>query len=505
MSGIVYLVGAGPGDPGLITVRGLRLLRQADVVVYDRLANPRLLDEAADGADLIDAGKAPGDQRLTQQQTNALLVELGRQGKSVVRLKGGDPFVFGRGGEEAEALAEANVPFEVVPGVTSAVAVPAYAGIPVTHRAVSSSVAIVTGNEDPTKPEGSLDWPALAKSADTLVILMGIGNLPRIVQAMRDGGLPHDRPVALIQQGTGPRQRTVVGTLDTIAEQAENANLKPPVVAVVGEVVGLRKRIAWCDTRPLFGKRVLVTRTRQQAGALAEMLAERGAEPVELPAIAIETIPDNKALTAAIDRLALYQWLVFSSANGVAVFLDHLDATGLDSRALAGVRVCAIGPATAAALAQRGVRADMVPERYVAESLVEALRNEGVEGKRILLARAEMGRDALRVGLEAAGAQVDEVSLYRALTPPGSRDKARALLAEGMDIVTFTSSSTVRNLIDLLDGDASALQGATIACIGPITASTAREMGLTVHAQAAEYTIPGLVQALTDHFERGGG
>ncbi|PZC46559.1 MAG: uroporphyrinogen III methyltransferase / synthase [Chloroflexi bacterium] len=505
MSGIVYLVGAGPGDPGLITVKALRLLQRADVVVYDRLANPELLAEARSGAELIDAGKAPGDQRLTQDETNALLVELGKQGKTVVRLKGGDPFVFGRGGEEALALAEAGVPFEVVPGVTSAVAVPAHAGIPVTHRGASTSVAFVTGNEDPTKEESQVNWKALATAAETLVVLMGLGNLPQIAEELNIGGLPLDCPVALIQQGAGPKQRTVVGNLGNIADLAHSEGLKPPVIAVFGNVVKLRERIAWYDTRPLFGKRVLVTRTRQQASTLAEQLAERGAEAIELPSIAIQAIQNNNSLEEAFSDLSSYHWLVFTSTNGVDIFFDHLRSSGMDTRSLAGVRVCAIGPATASAISAHGIVADLVPERFVSEALVEALAQKGIKDKNILVARAEAGREELRHGLEAAGANVNDIALYRTVIPSESQGRARDVFDAGVDIVTFASSSTVRNLIELLGGDISLLKTATVACIGPVTAATARDMGLTVHVEAQEYTIPGLVQALIDHLESGGG
>ena len=505
MNGIVYLVGAGPGDPGLITVRGLRLLKTADAVVYDRLANPILLGEARPDAKLIDAGKAPGDQRLTQDETNALLVDLGKKGKTVVRLKGGDPFVFGRGGEEAEALAKGGIPFEVVPGVTSAVAVPAHAGIPVTHRGASASVTFVTGNEDPTKKESQVNWKALAKSADTIVVLMGLGNLPLIAQELNVGGLPLDWPVALIQQGAGPKQRTVVGVLGNIADLARKEGLKPPAIAVFGHVVNLREHIAWYDTRPLFGKRVLVTRTREQASSLAEQLTECGAEVIELPAIAIEAIQSNKVLEMALDELSSYHWVVFTSTNGVDIFFDRLHMSGRDSRYLASVQVCAIGTATAAAIKTHGINADLVPEQYVSEALIEALMQGAAEDKHVLLARAEAGRTELRTGLEAAGARVDDIALYNTVVPSDSRERARKIFEEGIDIVTFASSSTVKNLINLLDGDVSPLEKVTVACIGPITASTAREMGLTVHVEAEQYTIPGLVQALSDHFDAGGG
>ncbi len=551
-AGTVYLVGAGPGDPGLITLAGLDRIRDADVIVYDRLVSPRLLAHARPDAELIYMGKVPsvilsGDDAYArktassrrnlgsgvgavtapersptsrsalaqgpipdaghdQAAINRLLVEKAQEGKGVVRLKGGDPFVFGRGGEEAEALREAGVPFQVVPGVTSAVAVPAYAGIPVTHRGVASSFAVVTGHEDPGKEETAIDWPRLATATDTLVLLMGTRTLRDITQKLIESGRPPDTPVAVIHWGTTPDQRTVTGTLADIAQRVEEAGLTPPAITVVGEVVRLRENLSWFENRSLFGKRVLITRTRKQASALARLLAEEGAVPIELPAIEIEPWADAEAAAPAIERLrsGAYRWAVFTSANAVELFFEHLRRAGLDARAFGGARVAAIGPATAEALAERGIGADAVPAEYIAEGVVEALRPQVRQGERILVPRAEGARPELVEGLRSLGAEVEEVTLYRAAVPWEAPAEALRLLREGgIDIATFTSSSTVRNLAALLDGDVECLRKPLIACIGPITADTAREVGLRVDVVAAEHTVPGLVRAISNHYSGG--
>ncbi len=505
-AGKVYLVGAGPGDPGLITVAGLERVKQADVIVYDRLIGRALLDHAREGADLIYAGKVPSpSQTQDQEAINRLLVEKAREGKSVVRLKGGDPFVFGRGGEEAEALREAGIPFEVIPGVTSAVAVPAYAGIPVTHRGVATSFAVITGHEDPTKAETAIDWPGVARAADTLVFLMGVKTLPDIVQQLTANGRSPTTPVGVIQQGTSAEQRTVTGTLADIADIVDQAGIKPPAVTVVGEVVRLRETISWFENRPLFGKRVLITRTRRQASVLARLLADEGAVPVELPSIEIEPIEDSAAVDAATERLRAgdYAWTGFTSANAVDLFFEHLSERTLDARALGASKVFAIGPATAAALAARGITPEVVPDEYVAEAVVEAMRphltpHTSHLSPRILLPRAESARPELVQGLEALGATVDEIPIYRAVVPSDSEPAALEALRNGeIDIVTFTSSSTVRNLVTMLGGT-EALERPLIACIGPITADTARELGLRVDVMATEYTVEGLVARLKE-------
>ncbi len=507
-TGVVYLVGAGPGDPGLITVAGLDRIREADVIVYDRLASDRLLGHARRDAELIYVGKIPAHVSggtgapHDQDAINQTLIDKAREGGRVVRLKGGDPFVFGRGGEEAEALRAASIPFEVVPGVTSAVAVPAYAGIPVTHRGVAVSFAVITGHEDPDKPESAIDWPHLATAVDTLVFLMGVKNLPDIVANLVANGRPGTTPVAVIRWGTTPEQSTVTATLSDIAERVAEAGLTPPAITVVGEVVRLRETVSWFENRPLFGRCVLITRTRPQASNLARLLAAQGAIPVELPAIVIEPVADTAPLAAAVDRLRHggYAWCGFTSANAVELTFEHLAESGLDARAYGSTRVFAIGPATADALRSHGITPDVVPDEYVAEAVVEAMRAHVREGDAVLLPRAESARAELVTGLEALGATVDEIPVYRAAVPSEPDPETLAAIRAGrVDIVTFTSSSTVRNLLALLGPDAEALRGEPrplIACIGPITAETARENGLAVDVMAEEYTVEGLVEAL---------
>ncbi len=494
--GSVALVGAGPGDPGLITVRGVELLRQADVVVYDYLAGTDLLACAPPGAERIYVGKKAGQHTMRQEEINDLLVRLARSGKRVVRLKGGDPFVFGRGGEEAEALAAAGIPFEVVPGVTSAVAVPAYAGIPVTHRGAATSLAIVTGHEDPEKAESALDWEALAR-VDTVVILMGVGNLPQIVGELTRHGRAADTPVALIQWGTLGIQKTVAGTLSDIVRRVQEAGLESPAVTVVGNVVSLRERLAWFDRRPLHGLRVLVTRTREQAGHLSAALRAHGAEPVECPLIEIAPPLDWGPLDAALKRLGEYHWVVFTSANGVKMFFQRLALAGQDARAFAGVRLAAIGPATADTLAAWGLKADLVPETYVAEAVADAMGEVG--GLRVLLPRADIARPALADRLAQLGAQVDEVVAYRTVRPEALAARLRKA-AQDADVIAFTSSSTVQNFVEVLGRDeaAAVAERATVACIGPITAQTAREWGMTPLVVARDYTIDGLLRALVE-------
>ncbi len=499
--GKVFLVGAGPGDPELISVKGLKYLEQAEVVVYDRLLDERLLAAAPEGAELVYVGKTTGEHTRTQEEINQILVDKGKAGKQVVRLKGGDPFVFGRGGEEAETLRANSVPFEIVPGITSAVAVPAYAGIPVTHRGVASSFAVITGHEDPTKPDSAIHWDKLAGGIDTLVFLMGMQNLPEIVGRLLANGRAATTPVAVIQNGTQPRQVTVTGTLgdivDTVGEQA----LGPPAIVIIGEVVRLRDKLAWFDCRPLFGKRVLVTRSRSQASALSRLLAEHGAEPVELPAIDIRPAENTADLDAAIAKIDGYQWVIFTSTNGVDAFFGRVGALGKDARSLGRVRLAAVGPATAAALATHGIVADLVPDAYTGEGLVAALAATDIAGKRLLLPRTDIADGELHNGLTGLGATVEQVLAYRTVTPTESVARARELLAAGeVDAITFASSSTVTNLTAAVNGDIAAVNRAVIACIGPKTARTAVEAGLRVDVVAGEQTIPGLVAALEEHF-----
>ena len=495
--GTVYLVGAGPGDPGLITVKGLRCLEQADVVVYDRLSSPDLLRHVRSDAEKVFMGKEPSTPGEFQQAINQAMVNAARAGKMVVRLKGGDPFVFGRGGEELLALREAGIPFQVVPGVTSAVAVPGYAGIPITHRGAATAFTVVSGSEDPTKSETDLDWPALAATPGTLVVLMGWRRLPGIVDTLLQHGRSPDTPVAVVQWGTTPQQRTVSGTLADIVQRGDDAGLTSPVVTVIGEVASLHDALRWFDTGPLFGKRVLVTRSRTQASSLARLLSEQGADVVELPTIEIAPLESYAELDAALGHLADYEWLVLTSVNGVEAVFDRLHG-----RSIGATRVAAVGPATVAALTDRGVNVDFMPETYTSESITEGFSKFSMAGARVLLPRADIAPETLPKALASLGANVEEVTAYRTLLPAGASDEARRLLASGtMAVATFTSSSTVRNLVALLDEDTSLLKGLTIASIGPVTSQAAVELGLKIDVEAGEHTVPGLVESLVDHFQ----
>ena len=499
--GHVWLVGAGPGDPGLITRAGLEALRRAEVVLYDRLAPAELLDEAPEGAPRIDAGKAAGSRAMTQDAINAALVEHAGAGRRVVRLKGGDPFVFGRGGEEALALAAAGVSCTVIPGVSSAIGGLAAAGIPVTHRGVAVSFAVVTGHEDPTKERSAADWAQLATAADTLVVLMGVERLETIAQALIAGGRDAQTPAALVQQAATPRQRVVTAPLARIAEEARTAGIAAPALFVVGDVVDLQPALS-AAAGPLAGLRVLVTRTRAQASTLAALLRAEGAWPVLLPAIELQSRADPAAVDATLWRLrgGDYAWAVFSSPNAVNVYLDLLSERDADARVFSGTRICAIGVGTADALAARGLIADLVPDEAVGEALVDALGGEGIDGRAILLPRAEGARETVPAGLRAAGAEVDELTLYVAAPPADVPAEALALIREGaIDAVAFTSSSTVRNLATVLGDDCSLLRDAVVVCIGPSTAETAREAGLLPFV-AETHSVAGLVDALRDHF-----
>jgi uroporphyrinogen III methyltransferase/synthase len=501
VSGIVHLVGAGPGDPGLMTRRSLELIAAADAILYDRLIPPGALDGARPDAELRYVGKEPGAAAVTQEETNELLVELARAGRRVVRLKGGDPFVFGRGGEEAEALAAAGVPFEVVPGVTAGVAAPAYAGIPVTHRDAASAVAFVTGHEDPEKPDSALDWDALARFPGTLVFYMGIRKLPLIAERLVAGGRDRAEPAAVVERGTQAGQRVIVDTLGGIAARVDAEEIQPPAITLVGAVAELRETIAWLERRPLHGEVVAVTRARAQASELAARLRELGAEVVETPAIRIEPRPLEGELRAAIDRIRDYALVCVTSPNGVRLLFDALANSGADSardaRALAGATVAAIGPGTAAALAEHGIRADVVPERFVAEALVEALVSVPVEGRRVLVARAAEARPVLPEALRERGAEVDDVALYDTVAEP-LPEADRAALGRAT-YVTFTSSSTVRFL---LESGVRPPEGARIVSIGPVTSAAADEHGLTVDVEAERHDIAGLVDALTADAQR---
>ncbi len=475
-----------------MTRRSLELIAAADAILYDRLIPPGALDGVRADAELRYVGKEPGAPALSQERTNELRVELARAGKRGVRLKGGDPFVFGRGGEEAEVLAAAGIAFEVVPGVTAGVAAPAYAGIPVTHRDAASAVAFVTGHEDPEKPDSALDWDALARFPGTLVFYMGIKKLPLIVERLTAAGRDPGEPTAVIERGTHPGQRTFADTLGGIAARVDAEEVRPPAITVVGRVAELRETIAWLERRPLHGEVVAVTRARAQASGLAARLRELGAEVVETPAIRIEPRPVDGELRAAVERMGEYALVCLTSPNGVRLLFDALATAGRDARALAAATVAAIGPGTAAALMERGIVADVVPERFVAEALVEELEPVAVEGRRVLVARAAEARDVLPDALRARGADVDDVALYDTVAEPLT-DAALAAL-ERATYVTFTSSSTVRLL---LESGARPPAGARVVSIGPVTSATAEEHGLTVDVEAERHDIDGLVAALT--------
>ncbi len=500
-AGKVYLVGAGPGDLGLITVKGMECLKLAEVVVYDRLVDDRMLEGVRESAERIYVGKSREGHTLTQTGINQLLVEKALEGKTVVRLKGGDSFVLGRGGEEAETLVDNHIPFEVVPGVISGVAVPAYAGIPVTHRGIAVSFAVIAGNEDPAKKGSAINWEKLTGGVDTLVFLMGVENLSKIVAKLLQYGRPSDTPVAIIMNGTRANQRTITGTLADIVSLAEKEEVKPPAIIIVGEVVKLREKIRWFDNRPLYGKRVLVTRARQQASMLSRQLADLGALPVELPAIDIQPIDDNRELNSAIKNIGDYGWVLLTSTNGVDAFFNRLHNLKLDARALKNIKIGAIGPATAQSLETRGINPDYLPAVYTTRGILEGLKKHKVAGQRFLLPRADIADKELTEGLLGMGAKVDEVTTYRTIPATEAIARARKMLKSGeIDVITFTSSSTVTNLVSAFRGGKLEIGGAKIACIGDKTAETAAKAGLKADILAREATIPGLVAAIEEYF-----
>jgi uroporphyrinogen III methyltransferase/synthase len=490
--GVAYLVGAGPGDPGLMTARALELIETADVVLHDRLIPAGALDAAAEDAELIDVGKRPGEAATSQEEIEALMVDRARAGLSVVRLKGGDPFTFGRGGEEAEALTAAGVPFEVVPGVTAGVAAPAYAGIPVTHRDDASAVAFVTGHEDPDKGDSALDWEALAAFPGTLVVYMGVKRLGEIAERLVASGRAADEPAAVVERGTMSDQRTVSAPLGELAAAADAAGLRAPAVAVVGPVAARAEAISWLERRPLHGRRIVVTRARAQASGLARQLRALGADAIELPSIRIEPLLDTDEVRSAVDDIHSYALICLTSPNGVRLLCEAMAAAGRDARALGNATVAAIGPGTAAAMLERGVIADVVPEESVAEALVEALAEVEVEGRPVLVARASEARDVLPDALRARGAEVDVVALYETVPEDPAPDAIEA--AQEADYVTFTSSSTVRNFLRAV-GDRLPRR-ARVVSIGPVTSAAAHEAGLEVDVEAERHDIEGLVEAL---------
>ncbi|HEX4667794.1 MAG TPA: uroporphyrinogen-III C-methyltransferase [Chthoniobacterales bacterium] len=500
-AGKCYLVGAGPGDLGLVTLRARQLIERAEVIVYDYLSNPEMLSWAPETTEIIYAGKKAGAHTLKQEEINALLVEKTAAGRQVVRLKGGDPFLFGRGGEEAQALAAAGLAYEVVPGVTSAIAAPAYAGIPVTHRGMTSHVTFFTGHEDPEKTESSIDFEALAKLGGTQVMLMGVERIETIAQEMMAHGVQADLPVALVRWGTTGRQETIRGTLQSIAQQVAEEGFAPPAVAIFGEVASLGRELDWHRARPLAGRRIVVTRTRRQAGALSEQLRNLGAEVLELPTIRIEPPSDLRAFAELVQDAHGYDWIVFTSPNGVSAFFEMFYKLYDDARDIGGARIAAIGPATAQRVRDFHLKVDLQPDEFVAEAVVREFKKEGdIENLRILIARAEEARDLLPKELAALGAIVDVAFAYRTVAETNDRTEARSrLAAEGADMITFTSSSTVENFLAL---GLPWPRGMEVASIGPITSRTARERGLTVAVEAPRHDIPGLVEAIRGFYDR---
>ena len=500
--GKVYLVGAGPGDPGLLTLKGKQVLERADCVVHDFLVNKDLLRLARTEAEKVCVGRRGEPNRMRQSAINELLVARAREGKLVCRLKGGDPYVFGRGGEEAQALASAGIEFEVVPGVSAGHAVAAYAGIPVTHRDITSTVTFIAGHEDPEEESSRLDWQHLGTCPGTLVLFMAARNLPRITQALIDHGRAPATPAAVIQWGSLPRQEVIEGTLGDIAAKA--SRVMTPAITVIGEVVCLRNNLNWFERLPLFGKRIAVTRAREQAGVFREQLAALGAEVIEIPTIEIRPPASWEPLDTAIGRLEEFNYLLVTSANGVRYFLERLSASGRDIRALKGLMIGAIGPATAAEFARTGVKVDLLPTAYVAEGLLAALEGHDLRGKAFLIPRARVARDLVPRVLEERGARVHVVEAYQTVMPEISSEELARLLTPPPDVITFTSSSTATNFTRLLGENrvAETLRGAAIASIGPITSQTLRQLGLTVTLEAQESTMSGLVKAIRDHFSK---
>ena len=496
MENKVYLIGAGPGDEVLITVKGLHCIQNADVIIYDNLVNENLLSCAKDSAEKIYVGKKINQHTLTQDKINELLVQKAKEGKTVVRLKGGDPFVFGRGGEEALALKEENISYEIVPGVSSSIAALAYAGIPITHRAISTSFHVITGHEDPTKEEESVDYEALARLKGTLVFLMGLNNLNKICSQLLKYGKTPDTPAAVISKGTTSAQKVAVGTLENIEKKIEGISY--PAIIVVGDVINLREKLNWFEEKPLFGRKILVTRARHQASVLSEKIEELGGKAIEFPTIEIQPNDDENQLKQMFDSLNNYQWIIFTSVNGVEIFFDKLINSDRDIRAIGQAKICAIGGATGKALEEHYLKVDFVPDEYVAEALIEGLKEKIKPGDNVLIPRAEVAREILPEQLREFGAHVDVVPLYKTIIPLHSHEKLMDILSQ-VDTITFASSSTVTNFIKILRKEnLHLINNIEIACIGPVTMDTAKENGLLASKIASEYTIDGLVNLLSE-------
>ncbi len=497
-SGIVYLVGAGPGDPGLLTVKGRECIQKGDVIIYDYLVNIVLINDARKDAELIYVGKQGNQHTLEQDEINQLIVDKAKENKSIVRLKGGDPCVFGRGGEEALFLLENNIPFEIVPGITAAIATPTYAGIPVTFRRYTSTFALITGHEDPTKPDSDIDWAKISTGIGTLTFYMGVKNLPYIVEQLVKHGRSKDTPVAVIRWGTRANQETVTGTLESIVENAKS--IKAPAITIVGEVVKLREKLNWFENRKLFGKSIVVTRSRDQVSEFSEKLTCLGAEVIEFPTISIAEPDDFTPLDNEIKNIEGTDWLVFTSVNGVDSFFDRIFALGKDIRDLKGVKICAIGPATSKRITDLHLNVDCKPPKYVAESIVEALKSMGeIKGNKFLMPRADIARSFLPEELKALGATVSDIVAYKTVIAEPRNLKILDRLKDGsIDIVTFTSSSTARNFVKIIGEEniPAISDKVRFLSIGPITTETAKELGLNIAAEAEEYTIPGLVDII---------
>lgn len=500
----IYLVGAGPGDSKLITLKGLELIKRADCIIYDYLVNPELLKFRKNDCELIYAGKKAGAHTLTQGKINELLVRKARVHRNVVRLKGGDPFIFGRGAEEALYLRKKKINFEVVPGITSAIAAPAYAGIPLTERSRASTVGFITGHEDPAKLDSTIDWEALAKALGTMVFLMGVGNLDLIAKKLIASGKPKNTPVALISWGTTVKQKTVTGNLGNISSLARKNKIAPPAIIVVGENVALRKELEWFEKKPLFAKRIIVTRARGQASNFLEKLIELGAEVIEIPVIKVVSQKKDKQLKNAF-LLGKYEWIFFTSSNGVYEFSAFLKRSGRDARILAQAKICAIGSETAKSLQAIGIMPDYVPAQFVAEAVVKHFKNiklKGSVGHGALILRAKKARGILPEGLKEAGFKVKIIDLYDTLLPRESTSTLKEAFTEKIDFVTFTSSSTVENFIKLLGSDyRKRLSGVKLASIGPITSSTLRKFSLKADVEAKIYTIEGLINAMLRKYD----
>jgi len=494
--GKVYIVGAGPGDPELITVKGARCLLRADVIVHDYLVGKEIVRRAGKNTRLVYVGKIGGNHSISQENLNKLLVEEALKGNTVVRLKGGDPFIFGRGGEEAEFLEEKGIPFEVIPGITSAISVPAYAGIPLTHRKITSTLAFITGHEDPEKAESRINWEKIS-SIETIVFLMGVRNLSGIASNLMENGRSPDTPVALIRWGTTPDQETLTGTLGDIAALAKEKGFLAPAVFVVGNVVNLREKLGWFEKKSLFGKGVVITRPEEQAEELTSLLRDEGARVISFPTIRIEPPEDYDDLDRAIKNIEKYQWIVFTSANGVRFFFDRFRELRNDIRDLKGIKMCTIGPATRARVEGYGIRVDLVPEEYVSDSVVEAFRGISVAGANILLPRAEIAGDIIPDGLSEMGAHVDVATAYRTTGSGEDGETIRELMNSGkVDVITFTSPSTVINFMDIIGKETPIPNHIKIACIGPVTENACRKAGLGVDIMQGPYSIPGLVDAI---------